>query len=126
MGPGGIHHVSLMVRDLDDALDFYVGALGLRQRTDRPDSPVRGAWLDVGDQQLHLIEGEPPPATGQHFAVRVPDLAAALDLLRSRGVAVGEPIALGTAEQAFLHDPSGNAVELHESGAPRHPAPDVR
>jgi catechol 2,3-dioxygenase-like lactoylglutathione lyase family enzyme len=119
MNPLGIHHVSLMVSDLDDALDFYVGTLGFRRRTDRPELAVRGAWLDVGDHQLHLIEGDPPPATGQHFAVRVADLEATRTLLLDRGVEVGEAIPIGTAKQAFLQDPSGNAIELHESG----PAP---
>ncbi|GAA2786569.1 VOC family protein [Saccharopolyspora taberi] len=114
MGPLEIHHVSLMVADLDDALDFYVNGLGLRPRIDRPDSGVRGAWLDLGDRQLHLIEGDPPPAAGQHFALRVSDLDAARNLLRDRGIAVGEPTRVGRARQAFLRDPSGNAIELHE------------
>ncbi len=110
-----LHHVSVIVRHLDEALDFYTGVLGLRRRTDRPASAGRGAWLDIGDQQLHLIEGTPPPAQGQHFAVRVDDLDATRELLLSSGVEVSEPVAIGAARQAFLHDPSGNAIELHET-----------
>ena len=117
MNPLRIHHVSLMVENLDDALDFYVGALGMRPRTDQPHSAGRGVWLDVGDQQLHLIEGDPPSTTGQHFAVRLADLEATRERLLSRGADVGEVVHVGTAKQAFLRDPSGNAIELHESGS---------
>jgi glyoxylase I family protein len=56
----GVHHVSLNVSDLAAALDFYVGRLGMVQRTDRPDFGIGGAWLDVGSQQVHLIETEVP------------------------------------------------------------------
>ncbi len=109
-----IHHVSLLVRHLDEALDFYTNVLGLRHRTDRPASAGRGAWLDIGHQQLHLIEGTPPPAQGQHFAVRVDDLDTTRELLLGCGVEVSEPVANGVARQAILHDPSDNAIELHE------------
>ena len=117
-GQLAIHHVSLMVQDLDEALDFYTAVLGMQPRTDRPDSPVRGAWLDVGDHQLHLIEGTPPPAFGQHFALRIADLDATRERLRHRAVDVSEPVTIGNARQAFLQDPSGNQIELHEPALP--------
>ncbi|MEB3366507.1 VOC family protein [Saccharopolyspora mangrovi] len=113
--PPALHHVSLVVRNLDEALDFYVGALGLRQRTDRPDTEVRGAWLDLRDHQLHLIEGQPPPALGQHFALHVAELDPLRERLVGLGVEVSEPVPVGRARQSFLQDPSGNHVELHES-----------
>ncbi|GAA0537065.1 hypothetical protein GCM10009545_44750 [Saccharopolyspora thermophila] len=115
--PLEIHHVSLMVHDLDDALDFYTGVLGLRLRTDRPASAGRGAWLDVGGHQIHLIEGTPPPAFGQHFALRTADLDAERERLLRRGVPVSEAVTIGTARQAFLRDPSGNQIELHETAS---------
>lgn len=119
MNSPSLHHVSLMVRQLDEALDFYISVLGLRQRTDRPATGGRGAWLDLGDQQLHLIEGTPPPARGQHFALRVDDLDATRELLLGRGVEVSAPVTIGAARQSFLRDPSGNAIELHETTSHR-------
>lgn len=109
-----IHHVSLMVRELDEALDFYTAVLGLPQRSDRPELSTRGAWLDVGDQQLHLIEGDPPSARGQHFALRVTELDPLRERLLGLGLQVSEPVAVGSARQSFLQDPSGNQIELHE------------
>jgi glyoxylase I family protein len=112
--PLGVHHVSINVRDTDAAIAFYTDVLGLTLRTDRPDFRFGGAWLDIGDEQLHLIEGDVPDARGQHFAVRVADLDATVAELRERGVTVADPKPVGAARQTFVYDPSGNMVELHE------------
>jgi glyoxylase I family protein len=110
-----VHHVSINVTDVHAAVRFYVDVLGLRQRDDRPAFGFGGAWLDAGGQQVHLIEAPPPPATGQHFALLVDDLDAAVAELRAQGVDVSDPSPVGTGRQAFLVDPAGNAVELHQA-----------
>jgi catechol 2,3-dioxygenase-like lactoylglutathione lyase family enzyme len=66
---------------------------------------------------VHLIEAPAPPNLGQHFAVQVSDLGAVLDELRGRGVEVSDASPVGTGLQAFLSDPSGNVVELHQPNA---------
>ena len=110
----GVHHVSVNVNDVEEALSFYVDVLGLSQRADRPNFGFGGAWLDVGSQQIHLIEAPPPDDRGQHLALQVDDLDSAIGELRSRSVEVSDPSPVGTSRQAFLHDPSGNRIELHE------------
>lgn len=112
----GVHHVSINVDDVDAALAFYVDRLGLTPRDDRPDFGFGGAWLDVGGQQVHLIEAGPPPAQGQHFALAVADLDAAVAELRAAGVEVSDPSPVGSGRQAFLRDPAGNQVELNQPG----------
>ena len=109
-----MHHVSLNVRDVGAAVDFYVDVLGLAMRDDRPDFSFGGAWLDVGEQQIHLIEAAVPDDRGQHVALRIDDLDAAVSELRGAGVEVSDPSGVGVARQAFLRDPSGNRIELHE------------
>jgi catechol 2,3-dioxygenase-like lactoylglutathione lyase family enzyme len=94
---------------------FYCDVLGLSVRSDRPDLGA-GAWLDAGGQQLHLVEGELPKDEGQHFALLVDDLGAAIDDLRARGVTVSDPIPIAAARQAFVNDPDGNLIELHQPG----------
>lgn len=115
--PLAIHHVSVNVQDVDAALAFYTDVLGARVRDDRPDFPFGGAWLDIGDQQVHLIEAPAPPNLGQHFAVQVADLDAAVAEVRARGYQVSDPSPVGSNRQAFVEDPAGNVVELHEVGA---------
>jgi catechol 2,3-dioxygenase-like lactoylglutathione lyase family enzyme len=114
-----VHHVSINVDDVDAALDFYVGTLGLEVRSDRSDFGITGAWLDAGGQQVHLIGTTPPEDRGQHFALRVEDLDAAVSELRERGIQVSEVMGVGTGRQAFLSDPAGNRVELHQVAATR-------
>ncbi|WP_329048782.1 VOC family protein [Amycolatopsis sp. NBC_01488] len=109
-----IHHVAVVVDDLEQSVGFYTRALGFRLSAERPSTLGPGAWLDVGGQQLHLIEGTPPSSRGQHFAVLVDDLDAEIRRLRADGVDVSDPVPIGGARQSFLADPSGNAIELHE------------
>jgi catechol 2,3-dioxygenase-like lactoylglutathione lyase family enzyme len=112
--PLGVHHVSINVDDIGAALDFYVGKLGLTERTDRPDFGFGGAWLDAGGQQVHLIEGRSVPALGQHFALHVDDLDAVIAELRGVGLTVSDASPVGPGRQAFLTDPAGNTIELNE------------
>jgi catechol 2,3-dioxygenase-like lactoylglutathione lyase family enzyme len=109
--------VSINVDDVDKALDFYVGTLGLVPRPDRPDFGFPGAWLNAGHQQVHLIGASPPADLGQHFALLVDDLEGAIASLRDRGVKVSDAVPVGTGRQAFLNDPAGNAIELHQAAS---------
>ncbi|HZU71616.1 MAG TPA: VOC family protein [Acidimicrobiales bacterium] len=115
MKPLAVHHVQVNVADVEEALAFYTDVLGLTIRDDRPDFGFPGAWLDLGDQQVHLVQAEVPRALGQHFAVLVEDLDATVAELTDRGVKVSQPKPVGTGRrQSFLADPSGNGIELHE------------
>lgn len=118
MRPLAVHHVSINVDDLDAALGFYVDVLGLHRRDDRPDLSVDGAWLDAGGQQVHLIVNRVPVGEGQHFALHVDDIDAAVAELRGRDVRVSDPSPVGTSRQSFLADPAGNLIELHEPATP--------
>ena len=124
-----IDHVSLLVADVPRALRFYSGTLGLRELS-RPPGAAPGAWLALGEQQLHLIaEREPGQAAalhpgyadadaaigyGSHVALAVPDLDATLAALGANDVApVGDVDVRGDGvRRAFLRDPDGHVVEM--------------
>jgi catechol 2,3-dioxygenase-like lactoylglutathione lyase family enzyme len=114
MRPSGLHHVSINVGDVEAALRFYTEVLGLTPRADRPDFGFGGAWLDAGGQQVHLIEGGVPAGLGQHFALQVDDLAEVVEELRGKGLTIADPSPVGASLQAFVTDPAGNLVELHQ------------
>ena len=114
MKPLAIHHVAINVSDVPGSVAFYTDVLGGRLRPDRPDFGIGGAWIDLGGQQVHLLEAPVPHNLGQHFAIQVADLDAAVADLRSKGVAIADPVDSGSNRQTFLDDPSGNAIELHE------------
>ena len=112
----GVHHVSLNVTDAAESRRFYVEVLGFAERTDRPEFPFAGAWLQVGEQQVHLLEvADFVPPKGQHFALQVDDLDAVRAELIERGVEVSEPAPIGeVCRQCFFTDPTGNLIELNQ------------
>lgn len=112
----GVHHVSLNVVDAATSIRFYVDVLGMALRDDRPDFSFDGAWLQAGDQQIHLLEvADFTPPKGQHFALRVDDLNAARSHLVAHDIEVSEPSELpGTCVQCFFKDPTGNLIELNQ------------
>jgi catechol 2,3-dioxygenase-like lactoylglutathione lyase family enzyme len=113
MKPAGIHHVSICVPDASAALTFYTEVLGLTQLP-RPDLGP-GHWLDAGGQQVHLMQSESKRSGGDHFAIRVDDLESAVADIRATGYKVDTiDHMVGAGRQAFLHDPSGNFIELNQ------------
>ncbi len=111
----GIHHVSINVQDVDAAIQFYAGVLGMEQ-LERPDLGFPGAWLKNGAQEVHLlgIESTPPPKE-QHFAFAVDDLSVVTKTVEAAGFKCSRPNEIeGVCVQAFTHDPSGNMVEFNQ------------
>ena len=122
-GITGLHHVSLIVADTGRSLDFYRGVLGLELEPSRPDLAFAGAWLKLGDRQLHLLElPNPDPVThrpehggrDRHTAVAV----CGLDDFARRLAAAGIPYTMSRSGRRalFCRDPDGNAWELIEQG----------
>jgi catechol 2,3-dioxygenase-like lactoylglutathione lyase family enzyme len=109
----GVHHVALSVSDLAESMRFYVDQLGLEE-LERPDFGFPGAWLALGDQQVHLLELAEPVHPSNHFAIHVVDIDEAIAGLRAAGIEVSDPSPVGTGRQAFLKDPTGNLIELNQ------------
>lgn len=109
----GVHHVALSVGDLAESMTFYVDKLGL-QPLDRPDFGFPGAWLALGDQQVHLLELQEPVHPSNHFAIQVGDIEETISELRAAGLTVSDPSPVGSGRQAFLKDPTGNLIELNQ------------
>ena len=106
--------MAICVRDAAEAVTFYTDVLGLTELP-RPDFGFGGHWLDAGGQQVHLMESEGSRSGGDHFAIRVDDLESAVADIRARGVTVNRVDHMkGAGHQAFLHDPSGNFIELNQ------------
>ena len=114
-------HASLLVRDTARALKFYQGILGLEVDGARPDLGYPGAWLQVGERQIHLLElPNPDPTDGRpahggrdrHLAFSVSDMAALCDVLEAEGVAY--TLSMSGRKALFCRDPGGNALEFIE------------
>ena len=118
-----IGHVHLKVADLDRALEFWSGVLGLEVQARLGDSAV---FVSAGGYHHHIglntwesKGGSPPPrgATGlYHVALRYPDRATLADALRTvlaAGIQLDGASDHGVSEALYLRDPDGNGVELY-------------
>ena len=132
LGLGRVHHVAVVVRDLEAALGFYRDTLGLRLELLLPIEAdrVRIAFLPVGESRLELVEPT-DETTGvarflasrgegfHHVCFEVPDLSASLARLAGQGVELIDAAPRRGAEGpvAFLHPRSchGVLVELIEA-----------
>ena len=129
---GRVHHVALIVRDLEAALGFYRDILGLQLETvmDIAHDRVRIAFLPVGESKVELVQ----PTDGttgvarfleakgegfHHVCFEVPDLADTLTRLAIDGIELIDTAPRKGAEGpvAFLHPRSchGVLVELIEA-----------
>ena len=115
-----IHHVSLVVADTDTSVAFYRDLLGIAE-CERPDLGFPGAWLQVGDQQIHLLQvPNPDPVDGRpehggrdrHLAFSVSGLEQIAALLEKKGISF--TLSKSGRKALFCRDPDGNAVELIE------------
>jgi len=115
----GILHASVIVSDTQRALAFYHDVLGLPVLANRPDLGYPGAWLGVGDQQIHLLQlPNPDPVSGRplhggrdrHIAIAVRDFQQLIQTLDDHGL----PYTLSKSGRAalFIRDPDGNALEF--------------
>jgi catechol 2,3-dioxygenase-like lactoylglutathione lyase family enzyme len=136
---------SIYVLDQDEALDFYVGKLGLEVHTDADLGFMR--WLTVNvpgepDREI-LLERPGPPAhddaTAQHVRELVTkgagggwigfstgDCRKTFEELLARGVEfTQEPVAQSYGVDCALRDPFGNAIRIveHASVPEQSPAP---
>lgn len=118
----GIHHTSLIVKELERAKAFYRDVLGLEEIT-RPPFDFPGAWFAIGTegQQLHLIvhEGEVSRQGGidsrdGHFAIRVESYTETLAHLQRHGLECdARPHARAGFPQIYVLDPDRNIIELN-------------
>lgn len=117
----GIHHISFIVQDTKTSLEFYCGVLKLPLNSGRPELPFAGSWLDVGGQQIHLIERQESGQPSSKEASVNRDFHAAfyvdgLDDLKHSLAGANIPYTLSQRRAAlFCRDPDGNGLEFIEA-----------
>lgn len=115
----GIHHISVVVSDIKIALAFYCDVLGLSVNDSRPDIGYPGAWLDIGGQQIHLLELDSvDPRSGRpehvgrdrHTAFYLDDIKALIRRLEQANIAY--TTSCSGRKAIFCRDPDGNGLEF--------------
>lgn len=115
-------HTMLRVRDLEQALRFFVGELGLVERRRRESESGRFTLVFLattpgdGGPEIELTynwDQAEPYATGRffgHLAFEVDDIHATCARLLAHGVTIHRPPRDG--RMAFVKSPDGHSVEL--------------
>jgi catechol 2,3-dioxygenase-like lactoylglutathione lyase family enzyme len=133
MGTLRLHHVAVIVTDLERSAAFYRGLFGLEPIA-RPPFPIPGMWLGVGDLAVHLtvypagnFRTRLVDNDDIHFAFNTDDFEGFVARAKSMGFnensAETDPMRMivkrqGMAgfPQAYVTDPDRNIIEVN--GAP--------
>ena len=124
----GIHHITLLVSDVERSLAFSRNVLGMRlvkQTVNDDDQSAR--HLIFGDEEgrpgtlitcleyPELDEGTVGRGSTHHFALSVAseaELEAWREYLNSRGVAATEVLDRSDFKSIYLRDPDGHILEI--------------
>eukprot|EP00929_Paragymnodinium_shiwhaense_P069474 TRINITY_DN35032_c0_g1_i1.p1 TRINITY_DN35032_c0_g1~~TRINITY_DN35032_c0_g1_i1.p1 ORF type:complete len:555 (-),score=82.77 TRINITY_DN35032_c0_g1_i1:16-1680(-) len=129
-----VNHIALIVEDVGRSLSFYTDVMGFQQIR-RPNFDRHGAWLTVGNTELHLIKGKPVVHSGEDLIVShiALDTKRPLEVLEKliewdipfrQNVSVPDPIKAranrkedfssseGKVTQFFVRDPDGYYLEI--------------
>lgn len=125
-----IDHVGIAVENLEEALKFYEGVLGLKSAGVEvvEEQKVKVAFLPCGDSELELLESTEPDGPiarfieknggrggVQHVAVRVDNIEEAIEEVKAAGMRMLDEkprYGAGGARIAFCHPKSSLGVLL--------------
>ena len=121
-----IHHIAIIVSDIEKAREFYVQKLGFEvirenYRAERDDYKID---LACGQQEIELFiiknaqaRVNYPEALGlRHLAFKVKSVDDTVKELNEKGIET-EPVRLDDytgKKMTFFHDPDGLPLEIHE------------
>ena len=124
----GLHHITLLVADVERSLAFYRNVLGLRlveQTVNDDDRSARHFIFGDADgspgtlitclEYPDLDEGKVGRGSTHHFALAVDspeELAAWKDYLAARGIATTDVMDRTGTTSIYLRDPDGHLVEI--------------
>lgn len=137
-----LSHVSLVVRDQQEALEWFTDKLGFEVAADEPFPGGEGRWLTIAppnQTELEIVleplgwglSGDDPEEKEQiigrnGFVFAVDNLERTIERLRGKGVeVVSEPEEVPWGYSALIEDLYGNTHNLVEPKAPDTGVPDV-
>mmetsp|Transcript_7977 Transcript_7977/g.11515 ORF Transcript_7977/g.11515 Transcript_7977/m.11515 type:complete len:577 (-) Transcript_7977:235-1965(-) len=120
-----VNHIAITVSDVTRSTRFYTNVMGFEQIR-RPNFYANGAWLTMGNCELHLIKGAPVVPGGDdlvvgHLSLDATDIQGLQSKLRSMNIPFRKNLAVPSGanadnnmivEQYFVRDPDGYYVEI--------------
>ena len=125
-----VDHAEVSVRDVDETVNFYVDILGFKllRRTRIGDAGASQglACVTLGDFMIEILPARPESLDepvdqyrvgARMIALRVKDMAEAVEYFQRKGVEVSRPPMPGNAFTGLrgeIKDPNGMSIELRE------------
>jgi catechol 2,3-dioxygenase-like lactoylglutathione lyase family enzyme len=123
----GTDFITISTKDIESAVEFYGGVLGLPQSKRWGQMPA--VEFETGSLTIAVMQsdgfGLEFRANNHPVALRVDDVEAARAELESRGVEFAvDTVDSGVCHMAYFSDPDGNALMLHHRYAPADQGPE--
>jgi len=126
-----VDHIGIAVKDMETAKKFYTEMLGMKAMGEEvvEQQKVKVCFIPSGDSEVELLESTSPEGpiakfiekNGegiQHVALRVDNIAAALEDLKAKGVRLIDEVpryGAGGASIAFIHPKATGGILLELS-----------
>ncbi len=123
-----VDHIGIAAKSIDESTKFYTEILGLELvgSEEVAEQKVRTAFLPVGESEIEILESTAPDGpiakyidkNGegiQHIALRVDDIEAALEELKSKNVRLIDETprrGAGGTKIAFIHPKATKGILL--------------
>lgn len=112
-------HVGIVVRDMDEAVDFYTKVLGCEVHSQHQDETIEFALLRAGSQEIELLKfpddnKERKEGVISHIAFAVEDIIKEINRLKDLGINLtsDQPReVMGGMKIFFFTGPSGESIE---------------
>ncbi|PYI50997.1 VOC family protein [Paenibacillus flagellatus] len=108
-------NVTVMVADLNKAVQFYVDTLGLKlqHETEGHFAQIEAPGLTIGLLHFTGDQGsQPGKSGGMSIGFEVEQLESAVETLKSRGVEFHDAVEGKAAQVVHFSDPDGNTLYL--------------
>ena len=125
-----LNYATLFVRDQDQALDFYVNALGFRKRFDNIAYGARFVLVGLEGQEVGIVlwkgtptrpSDAPMGGSGGAWTFETDDIQKTFERLKLRGVTFeqAKPTEVPFGLFAIFTDPDGNRLMVQQRRAPQ-------
>lgn len=117
-----VHHIGVMVSDIERSIEWYDRVLGLKVADRRELGTTRIAFLAAANTQIELIQRGGSFSTEgvvNHVALQVDDIEATITHLRAAGVVLGDAqirTIWAGGKIFFFAGPDGEVLELVQPG----------
>ena len=96
----------------EEVVDWYESCLGLPRLEKPQGTRPKGAWFQIGDQELHISVDEHNPPQTAHLGLVVDDFETVVTKLRESGCHIEQAAAIPGRRRCYTRDPAGNRIEI--------------